>query len=174
MQCPSCGHDNPEKNRFCGECGRTLARPAARWSAEPAEFQPGGGLTAGDRPVKVVEKRKIDVKPDITGSADGSREVATAFLGAPAPKPGPPRKEWRSTAANSFLGLDAGGGSSDYLFEDEEGGFPWRGTLAIVVLLIFGYILYSQWNTSAFVTARAEAGKYIQAKMGSQSAEPAK
>src|SRR5947207_2262419 len=104
MQCPSCGHENLERNRFCAECGRALVRPAARWSAEPAAFLPGEDMSAGerpvagDRPVQIAEKRKADIKPDISGSGNGSREAATAFLGAPAPKPGPPRAEWRSTA----------------------------------------------------------------------------
>ena len=28
MNCPSCGHENPEGATFCGECGASLAAPA--------------------------------------------------------------------------------------------------------------------------------------------------
>src|SRR3954447_14779629 len=48
MICATCGHENPEPNRFCGECGTPLGDPAQRAAAER-----GPNRTAGDERVEV-------------------------------------------------------------------------------------------------------------------------
>ena len=45
MECPSCAHDNPAGQKFCGECGRSLA-PSASGRELPAFAEPG---TSGER-----------------------------------------------------------------------------------------------------------------------------
>jgi len=48
MICATCGHENPEPNRFCGECGTPLGDPAQRAAAER-----GPNRTAGDERLEV-------------------------------------------------------------------------------------------------------------------------
>jgi len=33
MQCPLCQQENPASQKFCGECGTSLARPKSGWPA---------------------------------------------------------------------------------------------------------------------------------------------
>ena len=43
MRCLGCGHENPEENKFCGECGHPLKAapaPGSRFAA-PESFTPG-------------------------------------------------------------------------------------------------------------------------------------
>src|SRR5213593_980086 len=39
MQCPACRHENPDAQKFCGECGARLAAAPARY-ASPAAYTP--------------------------------------------------------------------------------------------------------------------------------------
>src|SRR5438093_863399 len=39
MQCPACRHENPDAQKFCGECGARLAAAPARF-ASPAAYTP--------------------------------------------------------------------------------------------------------------------------------------
>ncbi len=57
IKCPACGHDNPDTNNFCANCGHSLAgqestgdttRVAAAVDAPPAEEVLGEDLTAED------------------------------------------------------------------------------------------------------------------------------
>jgi len=48
MICATCGHENLEPNRFCGECGTPLGDPAQRAAAER-----GPNRTAGDERLEV-------------------------------------------------------------------------------------------------------------------------
>jgi class 3 adenylate cyclase/tetratricopeptide (TPR) repeat protein len=47
MECPSCSHDNPPENRFCGGCGYALS-PSAGIEADAATF-PAVGQLKGER-----------------------------------------------------------------------------------------------------------------------------
>src|SRR5436190_557087 len=41
MFCPACGHDNPDRARFCNDCGARIAAPTATAStAEPRSYTP--------------------------------------------------------------------------------------------------------------------------------------
>lgn len=47
MICPACGNENKEGNRFCGECGKSLAAPAGKDSKKSSKSLIGLGLGVG-------------------------------------------------------------------------------------------------------------------------------
>jgi class 3 adenylate cyclase len=61
MTCQSCGHQNPDTNRFCGGCGAALARACpACGHANPADHRFCGacGAALGEQPARAPDKRE--------------------------------------------------------------------------------------------------------------------
>src|SRR5215469_11422908 len=92
MRCSNCGAENPESNRFCGDCGATLAHRCARCGAD----NPAGKRFCGDcgaalgassgsakppSPSQVPAKIPIPAGPDrAAASADGERRHLTVLF----------------------------------------------------------------------------------------------
>ena len=73
MNCPSCGHENPATNRFCGGCGAALARvcPSCAHANTPDHrFCGACGASLIAPPAEKAEVRKVVtiVFADLIGS----------------------------------------------------------------------------------------------------------
>jgi class 3 adenylate cyclase/tetratricopeptide (TPR) repeat protein len=92
MRCSNCGAENPEGNRFCGDCGATMARRCARCGADnPAGKRfcgdCGAALGASDgsakppAPSPPIAKIPTCAGPDrAAASADGERRHLTVLF----------------------------------------------------------------------------------------------
>lgn len=157
MKCWQCGTDNPEKNKFCAECGRPQIsqRPSAGEPAQstnsseisqspagaappPVAPPPGVPLGIGQHNPLVEEPRVLHerVTPEaITEGVKAPREEQVRSAPPPAS---------RQIHGPSFLGLsDDDASESSYLLEDEEPQRSHGRTLVLLVLLaVLGYLGY--------------------------------
>ncbi len=157
MRCRNCGHDNPEKNRFCGMCGNALA---AQPAAEP-EYAVASTPARQD-----VAPREQRLAPEVR------REAAEPFERKPAitqpPRPAEVRepepvspveakksdKWWTdegetTVGGPSFLGLsssESGGSGYSYLFQEEEERSHKGAWVLLLLLLALGGALYAKWQ----------------------------
>jgi hypothetical protein len=155
VRCPRCGNENPDGNRFCGQCGATLLAVASAPAAQPersAAASPAPAATASRPPVPErphAAEREAEHRPSISGPS---------FLGL-ADAPPPPR-------SRGSLNIDPHGpshsGNLDYLLEDEEepasggAGKIFLILIALALAVGFGYI---RFKTHGFPWASAGSNK---------------
>jgi class 3 adenylate cyclase/tetratricopeptide (TPR) repeat protein len=92
MRCSNCGAENLESNRFCGDCGATLAHRCARCGADNpagkrfcgdcgAALGASGGSAKPPSPSQAPAKIPTPAGPDrATASADGERRHLTVLF----------------------------------------------------------------------------------------------
>lgn len=138
MLCQSCGHDNPEKNRYCGMCGVRLQA-----TAEPAR-EP-----AAPKPV---------ARP--AAAASGSSSSILGLDREAAPPPDRPRPV---VTGPSFLGLNSEPDPSSYLLDEdeEEGGHRglWMMLGLVVVLVAAGFYFRAELSARAAPLYAAVLGR---------------
>jgi len=132
LLCKSCGHDNPEKNRYCGMCGVRLeaaAEPVKKETAPTATPLPAA------RPV-------------------GASRSSTSVLGLE-DAPQPPSRPSRSVTGPSFLGLNDEPAPSDanYLLDDEQEQGGHLGVLIASLLLVA--VAFAAFHYRARLSAQA-------------------
>src|SRR3989441_9639348 len=69
MQCPACRHENPEGQKFCGECGARLV--AAPETATPARFTSPAAYTPKHLAEKILTSK---------GALEGERKRVTVMF----------------------------------------------------------------------------------------------
>lgn len=183
MFCWSCGHENPDDHKFCGECGRSLFKPeqvvreftprntpnevtrgAEKSSAEPARppapsqspQPPAGTMLAPPSPptnTLIEEPRTVHDDP-----------IVEAKAAPPPPTPIHDRVPNRITGP-SFLGLsdapDSSGEDSSYLlYDDAESRSHVGAYIFIALLVIVSLLVIRNWQD-----VRAMAMNYSQ-KLG--------
>src|SRR2546428_106999 len=86
MQCPTCRHDNPEGQKFCGECGARLTAVAPRAAATPtpsAPSTPPGPPAVSDRfasPAGYTPKHLAEKILTSKGALEGERKSVTVMF----------------------------------------------------------------------------------------------
>src|SRR2546423_1049629 len=148
MFCWSCGHENPDNHKFCGECGKGLFKPekvvrefrreepktgltdrrsaVKNALAPPATIQPTVTAREAEPPKPtnplIEEPRVVHEKPLPTSAVTSSTITSPADAASAAPTPIRDRVPHRITGP-SFLGLSDEESSrsyeSSYLLEDE-------------------------------------------------------
>lgn len=142
MRCPRCGTENPTSNRFCGNCGTTLA-PA------PATVAAGqSGSSVPTPPASVPSPALADTQAPTSRAASPRRAPepepvisGPSFLGLNQP-PSPGRR--------GNLGIDPNSTSRnlDYLLEDDapRSGGAWKIILILIALLLAGGLGYLRFK----------------------------
>lgn len=162
MRCVSCGHENPDINRFCGMCGSILDRRRAaagdnvvpmpaRSSDETArgpEVTTPAAAREERKPAHLAEERSSSPAGPARPQDEGSFSIFGVDTGAPLRTSDVPQ----GLHGPSFLGLGEPSGGGDYLLDDEEshGG---RKFLLVVVLLVVGGLAYLQYRADMPVTS---------------------
>lgn len=211
MYCWSCGHKNPDDNRFCGQCGKVQVRPPvlvesdliddkvrtlnppaqerrSRRDHEVERAETAQRIKEKQADAEKVERPKVAARtepvtqavapPPGTGIIPTPRSVSTnPLIGEPrvvkeSPLPTPPvseparamRSEYPANRISgpSFLGLSDAPDTSDYLLDDEasEPSSTARSYVFLALLLLFGVLIYKQWDTvSAFGRDLARTAK---------------
>src|SRR2546422_332058 len=86
MQCPTCRHDNPEGQKFCGECGARLTAAAPSAAATPtpsAPSTPPGPPAVSDRfasPAGYTPKHLAEKILTSKGALEGERKSVTVMF----------------------------------------------------------------------------------------------
>src|SRR5213594_1771680 len=86
MQCPTCRHDNPEGQKFCGECGARLTAVAPSAAATPtpsAPSTPPGPPAVSDRfasPAGYTPKHLAEKILTSKGALEGERKSVTVMF----------------------------------------------------------------------------------------------
>src|SRR5256884_882845 len=86
MQCPTCRHDNPEGQKFCGECGARLTAVAPSAAATPtpsAPSTPPGPPAVSDRfasPAGYTPKHLAEKILTSKGALEGERKGVTVMF----------------------------------------------------------------------------------------------
>src|SRR6266403_1827626 len=86
MQCPTCRHDNPEGQKFCGECGARLTAVAPSAAATPtpsAPSTPPGPPAVSDRfasPAGYTPKHLAEKILTSKGALEGERKQVTVMF----------------------------------------------------------------------------------------------
>ena len=86
MQCPTCRHDNPEGQKFCGECGARLTAVAPSTAATPtpsAPSTPPGPPAVSDRfasPAGYTPKHLAEKILTSKGALEGERKSVTVMF----------------------------------------------------------------------------------------------
>src|SRR2546429_2533091 len=86
MQCPTCRHDNPEGQKFCGECGARLPAAAPSAPATPtqsAAAPPRGPPAVSDRfasPAGYTPKHLAEKILTSKGALEGERKSVTVMF----------------------------------------------------------------------------------------------
>src|SRR2546422_8402760 len=86
MQCPTCRHDNPEGQKFCGECGARLTAVAPSAAATPtpsAPSTPPGPPAVSDRfasPAGYPPKHLAEKILTSKGALEGERKGVTVMF----------------------------------------------------------------------------------------------
>src|SRR5437867_11565628 len=86
MQCPTCRHDNPEGQKFCGECGARLTAVAPSTAATPtpsAPSTPPGPPAVSDRyasPEAYTPKHLAEKILTSKGALEGERKRVTVMF----------------------------------------------------------------------------------------------
>jgi len=142
--CKSCGHDNPEKNRYCGMCGVRL-EAASEPAKEPAPTPP----------------------PTRAAAASRSSSSILGLEDAPQPSSRPSR----SLSGPSFLGLNDEPAPSDanYLLDDDEEDRGGHLGLLIASLLLVA-VAFAAFHFRAQLSA--QAGPLYAAVMGRVNPHP--
>ena len=126
MLCQSCGHDNPEKNRYCGMCGVRLQA-----TAEPAK----------------------ETAPPPPARAAGASRASSSILGLDGEAAPPPDRPRPTVTGPSFLGLNSEPDPSSYLLDEdeEEGGHRglWMMLGLVVVLVAAGFYFRAELSARA-------------------------
>jgi hypothetical protein len=175
VNCPKCGHQNPENNRFCGMCGTTLERRGApdtellpedaEHSGRPDQAVPAQE-TAADLRRRVTEgfDRGLERKVAPPPKRPDLEDLAVAAAQPPEPERRravftqdstsmfhlndvPSAEEHASSGVTgpSFLGLSEPG-NVDYLLEERRGGAK-KWVLLFLVLAIGG-LVYAQYRAN--------------------------
>jgi len=126
LLCQSCGHDNPEKNRYCGMCGVRLQA-----TAEPAK----------------------ETAPPPPARAAGASRASSSILGLDGEAAPPPDRPRPTVTGPSFLGLNSEPDPSSYLLDEdeEEGGHRglWMMLGLVVVLVAAGFYFRAELSARA-------------------------
>src|SRR5207245_9566997 len=86
MQCPTCRHDNPEGQKFCGECGARLSAAAPGAPSTPissAPATPPGPPAVSDRfasPAGYTPKHLAEKILTSKGALEGERKSVTVMF----------------------------------------------------------------------------------------------
>jgi len=137
LVCKSCGHHNPEKNRYCGMCGVRLEATAA-----PARE------TTPPRPAAPAPQAPPATASRVAAAASRSRQ--TSILGLDGDAPAPPAQRPRTNVAGpSFLGLNSEPDPTSYLLDEEDEAGGHRGL----------------WVALGLLVALAAAGFYFRAEL---------
>src|SRR3989441_4552194 len=86
MQCPTCRHDNPEGQKFCGECGARLTAVAPSAAATPTPSPPSpppGPPAVSDRfasPAGYTPKHLAEKILTSKGALEGERKRVTVMF----------------------------------------------------------------------------------------------
>src|SRR2546425_2939307 len=86
MQCPTCRHDNPEGQKFCGECGARLTAVAPSAAATPTPSPPSpppGPPAVSDRfasPAGYTPKHLAEKILTSKGALEGERKSVTVMF----------------------------------------------------------------------------------------------
>ncbi|MEE8433562.1 MAG: AAA family ATPase, partial [bacterium] len=79
VECPSCQHENPEGQKFCGECGKALVLVCPKCDARNPPSQKFCGECGHDlsRPIETPESHPSPSQPDVQ---EGERRQATVLF----------------------------------------------------------------------------------------------
>lgn len=180
MHCPNCSHDNPESNRFCGDCGARLPATTTVNDYFQDRVQVGsrGAVRkiSGPAPVSVVKAPNNPAK-DAPQSVLNKSSVAF--------QPAKPLSEPRSQAAPtnsgtlgiggpSFLGLNYeprqskpfiydDDADADYLLDETPRRSFWRAYALLALVLAASGLGWMQWRaqrTGSGIDFKAILNKY--------------
>lgn len=160
MRCPRCGNENPEENRFCGQCGTTLLAPAPIPQKPQAvgagQAQVVASPESPPRDPEPIRKAVPAARPDESASISGP-----SFLGLNDPAPSRVSPSKRAT-----LSIDPHNAppasNLHYLLEDEEelrGSGLWKFALILIALALaigFGYL---RWKNQGLAWLTPQAKK---------------
>ena len=82
MQCPRCQHENPPGQKFCGECGTPLSRPATSGSRGPSYADLERALSEAPQQQTATAERT-------TRASSASTEITCASMLTMARSPSP-------------------------------------------------------------------------------------
>ena len=163
MRCASCGHDNPDINRFCGICGSILDRrrvapaganvvpmPARGEEVPLPAFEPAAPPEEREdsKPPRLADEHFSAPVEPMYARDEGSFSIFGVDTGGPMHTSDVPQ----GLHGPSFLGLGDAGGNGDYLLEDEE-SHAGRKFLLVVALLVVGGLAYMQYRADTPVTS---------------------
>lgn len=180
MRCHQCGHENPERNRFCGMCGNSLV------AGEPQPVGKEAGYEDALAALPWEEQTEEAPPPEHPAPHRvETRKQAEPVAAAPAEKAPRNGKWWvdenESTVGGpSFLGLSStdtgGGGGYSYLFQDEPERSHTARWVLLALLVVLGALVYVKWQpirdyvlTTAISHSWIKPAQAQQAQQGQQA-----
>jgi hypothetical protein len=184
MFCWSCGHENADGQKFCGECGKSLFKPekvvreftgnkpsraeasGAERSAEPAKplvtHSPASATMPPEPSGTILTPTRPLVNPLVEEPRVIHENPIKEAVATPSGRPIPIRDSMPNRITGpSFLGLSdegpRGDESSYYLLDDEPERSSWGGYVLLALVVVVSLLVIRNWQD-----VRAVATDYSQ------------
>ncbi len=162
MHCPNCSHDNPESNRFCGDCGARLPAAATVNDYFQERVQTGsrGAVRkiSGSAPVSVVKPPNPakDVPQPVINKSSVAFQPAKPLVEPRSQMP-PANSGTLGIGGPSFLGLNYeprqskpfiydDDADADYLLDETPQRSFWRAYALLALILAASGLGWMQWR----------------------------
>jgi hypothetical protein len=151
MYCWNCGTKNPNENRFCGQCGRSLLRPLDDTVAPvPVGMSAVTSSNAEKQTNPLVEEPRVVRETMRVETAAPARDITRNGSPSPTRVPAsePRRPVMSGYSGPSVLGLGSGTSNPDYLLDDDEDAerSSGRRLVAVLFLIMVGILAWKQWS----------------------------